>query len=228
MKTRENQFLAATDYPRIVVEGQAAWGLDPSGFYARLGKSVFDRVTASVLLVLASPVLLAVTFLVALSLGRPILLRQERVGLGGRTFGMLKFRTMEPDRRVAQRPFPGPDRRVTHKTDRDPRHTPVGRVLRRLSLDELPQLWNVVRGDMSLVGPRPELTHLVERYEPWQHQRHLVRPGLTGLWQTTARGTGMLTEFVHLDLEYIRKLSMRNDLVLLLRTVPVLLRPRSF
>jgi len=104
-----------------------------------------------------------------------------------------KFRTMRPDRRQAVLPYSGPDRRVCHETDNDPRHTPLGRFLRKYSLDELPQLWNVLVGDMSLVGPRPELVEVVERYESWQRERHRVKPGLTGLWQVTCRGEGSPT-----------------------------------
>ena len=197
-------------------------------FYARYGKAVFDRVSAAVLLTIASPILLVVTLLVLMRLGRPILISQSRVGRGGNAFEMLKFRTMHPDRRKRRVRFEGHDRRRTHKTPHDPRHTPLGRVLRKLSLDELPQLWNVLRGDMSIVGPRPEMVNVVlDRYEPWQHGRHAVRPGLTGLWQTTARDIGLMHEHIHLDLEYIRQMSFAMDLRLLFKTFGVLARPKA-
>lgn len=234
MKTREDLqeatagFSTAVFHGHTVIDLAEAEGQSLETFYARFGKPAFDRFAAFVLAVVASPLMLTVALVVLASLGRPILIRQQRVGLDGRRFDMLKFRTMEPDRRSAQRPFHGGDRRSTHKTVHDPRHTRAGRVLRRLSLDELPQLWNVLTGDMSLVGPRPEMALIVEGYEPWKHQRHLVRPGLTGLWQTTQRESGVLGEFIHLDLVYIRQMSLRNDLVLLLRTVPALLRPKGF
>ena len=119
------------------------------------------------------------------------------------------------------------DRRQNHKSDDDPRHTRVGRFLRKSSLDELPQFWNVVRGDMSLVGPRPELVEIVARYEPWQHQRHVVKPGLTGLWQVSSRGAGMMHLHTDIDLEYIETMGSVTDLKILLRTVPATLRRRG-
>jgi lipopolysaccharide/colanic/teichoic acid biosynthesis glycosyltransferase len=198
-----------------------ALGLDievPAVRYRRYVKPVIDRVAAGVLLVMLLPVLLAVAAAVRWSLGRGIFYRQERVGFGGERFTVLKFRTMLPDRRGARVPWDGEDRRITHKTTADPRHTRVGQFLRKWSLDELPQLVNVLKGDMSLVGPRPELPHIVEGYHPWEHARHMVRPGLTGFWQTTARSEGPMKEFTHLDLEYVRKVSFRTDLRLLVAT----------
>jgi lipopolysaccharide/colanic/teichoic acid biosynthesis glycosyltransferase len=143
------------------------------------------------------------------------------------------------DRRVMQVAFEGPDRRSgqdrrsaerrqgdgcrrrNHKSPNDPRHTRLGRFLRRTSLDELPQLINVIRGDLSLVGPRPELPEVVAHYEPWQHARHWVRPGITGLWQVTERGNGEpMHEHVEADLTYIRSLSASTDLRILFLTVP--------
>ena len=196
----------------------------PAGAYACLAKPLIDRVAAGVLLVLLVPVLLAIALLVLATMGRGVFYRQERVGLGGTTFRMVKFRTMAHDRRKQSMPFAGVDRRQVHKTTADPRHTPVGMMLRRSSLDELPQLWNVVRGDMSLVGPRPELPSIVSRYEPWQHGRHVVRPGITGLWQINQRGEGMMHDFTHIDLEYVRHVSLATDVKIVLRTVPALLR----
>ncbi len=191
--------------------------------YERTYKPWLDRIGGLLLLVALSPLLLAVTLCVSLSLGRPILYRQKRVGLKGRTFDMLKFRTMRPDRRREQCPFDGPDRRRTHKTPNDPRHTSIGRLLRAYSLDELPQLWNVVLGDLSLVGPRPELTAVVARYEPWQHLRHAVKPGLTGLWQITERGNGLMHEHTDVDLLYLKSVSFLTDIKILMLTVPAVL-----
>ena len=185
--------------------------------YVRFVKPVVDRVVAAVLLVLLSPVLAVVAAAVRIALGAPILYRQERVGLGGRRFEVLKFRTMEADRRVAHVPV-ADDRRRDHKAGHDPRHTALGRVLRRSSLDELPQLWNVVRGDMSLVGPRPELVHVVARYDDWQHARHSVRPGLTGLWQIRSRGDVPMHLCVHDDLDYIERVGPIADILLLVAT----------
>jgi lipopolysaccharide/colanic/teichoic acid biosynthesis glycosyltransferase len=211
------------------------------GRYERLGKVVIDRLFAAVALLLVSPLLLIVAVLVLASVGRPIMYRQVRAGRDGRPFTMWKFRTMRADRRYRRERRNGQrrarvrgddrrngDRRVTHKTGADPRHTRVGRLLRRASLDELPQLWNVLIGDMSLIGPRPELYELTERFAPWQHARHLVRPGITGLWQITGRGEGrLLHECVDLDLRYIEELSLVTDLRILMRTPVALLRNRG-
>ena len=197
------------------------------GLYERLGKPIFDRLVALALLVLVLPTMAIVALVVWLSLGRPVVLRQARVGLGGVHFTVYKFRTMRPDRRAPRNEsFPGADRRMTHKHPDDPRLTPAGRVLRKLSLDELPQLWNVVRGDMSLVGPRPELPMIVARYENWQHRRHAVRPGITGLWQVSVRGEGEMHEHVDVDIDYVERLSFREDLRILLRTLPAALGSR--
>lgn len=193
--------------------------------YERFVKPVVDRVIAGLLLVLVAPMLVVVAVALACSLGRPLMFHQTRVGKNGKPFTILKFRTMRPDRRVASRPFEGPDRRRAHKTVDDPRHTRIGRLVRKLSLDELPQLFNVLRGDMSLVGPRPELLELTYNFAAWQHCRHVVKPGLTGLWQTTLRSDGLLLhECVDLDLLYISRMSPRNDLRILLRTPGALLR----
>jgi lipopolysaccharide/colanic/teichoic acid biosynthesis glycosyltransferase len=191
--------------------------------YERWTKPALDGLIASVLLLLALPVMAAVAAAVYVRLGRPVILRQQRVGLAGRPFEMFKFRTMEPDRRRANLPFSDPDRRRTHKSTDDPRHTPLGRWLRRNSLDELPQLINVLRGEMSLVGPRPELPTVVARYEAWQHRRHDVLPGVTGLWQVTARDEGDMIEHTELDLRYVESVSLATDLKLLARTVPAVL-----
>jgi lipopolysaccharide/colanic/teichoic acid biosynthesis glycosyltransferase len=191
--------------------------------YQRVVKPVIDAVAAVALLVLTLPLMAAVAVAVRVVLGRDVIYRQERVGRGGRPFVIYKFRTMHPDRRKAVLPYDGPDRRVCHKTDNDPRHTPLGQFLRKYSLDELLQLWNVVRGDMSLVGPRPELLEVVQRYEPWQRRRHRVRPGVTGLWQVTCRGKGLAHENVEIDLEYINHLSPATDLKILALTLPVVL-----
>jgi lipopolysaccharide/colanic/teichoic acid biosynthesis glycosyltransferase len=192
--------------------------------YHRVVKPALDVAGALVLLLLLLPVGIGLAVAVRIKLGKGVLYRQERVGRHGIPFVMYKFRSMEPDRRCRQAPFDGPDRRTCHKRDDDPRHTPFGRFLRRSSFDELPQLWNVIKGEMSLVGPRPELPEVVARYEPWQHQRHDVKPGLTGFWQVSDRAGGLACEGVELDLDYIRRISPWTDMLVLLRTVPVTLR----
>ena len=139
---------------------------------------------------------------------------------------MLKFRTMVGDRRKrAVRPPVGVrERRRVHKSPHDPRITRVGRVLRRTCLDELPQLVNVLRGEMSLVGPRPELLEIVANYHQWQHTRHLVAPGITGWWQVNRKATVLMHEATELDLYYIEHWSLGFDLRILLRTIAIVLR----
>jgi lipopolysaccharide/colanic/teichoic acid biosynthesis glycosyltransferase len=190
----------------------------PTGFYATCGKQLADRGIALIALLATLPLCLAVALAVRLSLGRGILFRQERVGRGGRRFIVLKFRTMLDERRTNKDPISLEERRACHKQPDDPRITRVGRFLRKWSLDELPQLWNVVRGDMSIVGPRPELDWIVDQYEPWQHARHFVRPGLTGLWQVSARGSRAMQDCVDLDVHYVDRLSFRLDLRILAKT----------
>jgi lipopolysaccharide/colanic/teichoic acid biosynthesis glycosyltransferase len=191
--------------------------------YERYVKPAIDRVAAILLIVLIAPVLVAVSFAVFAQLGAPVLLRQRRIKKNGEVFEMYKFRTMRPDRRVTS-PGAGSgarDRRIAHKRADDPRLVPLGRFLRKWSLDELPQLFNVVRGDMSLVGPRPELESVVRRhYQPWQNARHQVKPGMTGWWQVTERGSGQMHEHTEVDLHYISNVRFATDLKILLWTIP--------
>jgi lipopolysaccharide/colanic/teichoic acid biosynthesis glycosyltransferase len=196
--------------------------------YERFFKPVIDRVLACVLLVVLSPILVVVGVMVAVSLGRPIVLRQFRIGRNGEPFKLHKFRTMHPDRRAPGREYDGADRRITHKHPDDPRLTPVGQALRKWSLDELPQLWDVVLGTLSLVGPRPELETIVANYEPWQHARHVVKPGLTGLWQVKARGDGEMHEHTDLDIEYVQKVTLRGDLSIMVLTLPAILTRKGY
>jgi lipopolysaccharide/colanic/teichoic acid biosynthesis glycosyltransferase len=191
--------------------------------YERWLKPAIDRIVGLVLWLALLPLTALVAVVVCATLGTPVLYRQRRTGLRGTEFDILKFRTMLPDRRRCQVPFEGSERRRTHKSAADPRHTRVGRFLRASSLDELPQLWNVVRGDLSLVGPRPELIEIVARYEPWQHARHMVKPGVTGLWQVTKRGDGDMHQHVDVDLRYVEAVSLRTDLRILVLTLPAVL-----
>ncbi|HEY1226814.1 MAG TPA: sugar transferase [Ramlibacter sp.] len=174
-------------------------------------KRLLDVVLALVALVLLSPVLLAAAAAVAAETGRPVLFRQQRVGQGGRTFGMFKFRSMVKDA-AAIGPF--------FTSGNDPRITRVGRVLRRTSIDELPQLFNVLRGDMSLVGPRPDLPVQAGDYRPedWA-LRCTVRPGLTGLAQATLRSQATPEQRLAADLAYVRRPTLAADLRILLLTV---------
>lgn len=190
------------------------------GRYERLCKPLIDRALGFVLLLALLPVMALCATAVAVSLGHPVLLRQRRIGHHGGEFTIYKFRTMRPSRRGQRLDYVGPERRQTHKHPHDPRLTPIGRFLRAWSLDELPQLINVVRGEMSLVGPRPEMVEIVERYEAWQHRRHQVKPGITGLWQVSARGDGPMHELTEVDLEYLERVSLWTDLRILLLTIP--------
>ena len=196
--------------------------------YERWIKPVFDRVLGMILLVALTPVLLVTGFLVRLFIGKPVFYRQVRIGAGGEPFELYKLRTMLPDRRVAELPYVGPERRVVHKSKRDPRVLPVGSALRSLRLDEVPQIWNVVKGDMSLVGPRPELPEIVSSYEDWQHRRHAVKPGMTGLWQVSDRNGLPMHECTDLDIDYLSQVSLGTDLSILARTPWAMVRRSGY
>ncbi len=198
------------------------------GVYLNIVKPVFDRTAAALGLVALALPMLGIALLVRLSMGNPVLFRQRRVGRDGREFDVLKFRTMNADRRSGDEQSVPADMRRTHKSDADPRHTAVGRWLRRLSLDELPQLINVLKGEMSLIGPRPELVEVVAKhYTDELHQRHLVKPGLTGLWQVSARGDGAMHENGGWDIVYVQRASALTDLRILLRTPLVIFGSRA-
>lgn len=195
---------------------------------------VFDLVVALALVATLAPLLVAVTALIRLEDGGPGLFRQVRVGRHRRPFVMYKFRTMRADADetrhreyvtrllTSEEPVDGGEAGV-YKLTADPRVTRVGQFLRRTSLDELPQLFNVVRGEMSLVGPRPALAYEVELYQPEHLRRFEVRPGMTGLWQVTGRSTVSLGKALDLDVEYVRRRGLWLDLWILLRTVGVVL-----
>lgn len=194
--------------------------------YTSVVKPAFDRVAGAVGLVVFAVPMALVALVVLVTIGRPVMFRQPRVGKDGEVFDVLKFRTMRADRREQELDVIA-DRRETHKSDHDPRHTAVGRFLRRYSLDELPQLLNIARGEMSVVGPRPELQSVVTRYRPGLEQRHLVKPGLTGLWQISARGDGPMHENGEWDLDYVEQISLRSDLSILLKTPTAMLGRNS-
>jgi lipopolysaccharide/colanic/teichoic acid biosynthesis glycosyltransferase len=196
----------------------------PSGIYANLVKPVTDRLIGLVALILCAPLYLVIGLAIWVAMDSPVLLAQERVGRHGRVFWLWKFRTMEPDRRQTQLKWIGEDRRKTHKSAYDPRITGLGRWLRATRLDELPQFLNVALGELSLVGPRPELASVVAGYEPWQHRRHAVKPGLTGLWQISDRGDQLLRDCTRMELEYLENISMSRDVSIMLRTLPAMLR----
>jgi exopolysaccharide biosynthesis polyprenyl glycosylphosphotransferase len=194
-----------------------------------IAKFTFDILVSGFLLLLLSPVLAAIVVAVKATSPGPVLFRQRRVGTRGRPFTMLKFRTMRSgsDALVEELRAVHGVEGVMFKLHKDPRVTHVGRFLRKFSLDELPQLLNVMRGDMSLVGPRPPLPEEVTRYEDWQFDRLEVPPGITGLWQVSGRADLSFDDCVRLDLFYIENWSLSYDLYILSKTVPVLLSQRG-
>jgi exopolysaccharide biosynthesis polyprenyl glycosylphosphotransferase len=196
-----------------------------SGPYLKFGKRVIDLAGALVALVVLSPLMLLVTLLVKLESRGPVLYRSSRIGKNGRPFTFLKFRSMVDgaDRHRKQLTHLNEVDGPVFKISRDPRVTRVGRLLRITSIDEIPQFLNVLRGDMSLVGPRPPISEEVEQYEPWQLRRLDVKPGITCLWQISGRSTLSFREWMRLDLEYIKHRSFWLDMRILLRTIPAVL-----
>ncbi|GAB3927593.1 sugar transferase [Kribbella albertanoniae] len=186
-----------------------------------LMKAVFDRVVALGMIILLSPVLIGLALAVRLSSPGPVLFRQQRVGRAGSEFTMLKFRSMYADaeQRLGDLFALSDGNGVIFKMRDDPRMTPLGRWIRRFSLDELPQLFNVLRGEMSLVGPRPPLSEEVALYAADDSRRMLVKPGITGLWQVSGRSDLSWDESVRLDLRYVDNWSMTLDLLILWKTV---------
>jgi lipopolysaccharide/colanic/teichoic acid biosynthesis glycosyltransferase len=189
------------------------------------GKRAVDLVVCTLLLVIAIPVIAVCALAIRLDTPGPMMIAQLRTGRDGRRFRMLKLRTMLANAEELKPQFahlsvvPPPDFKIPN----DPRITRVGRFLRATSLDELPQLFNVLRGDMSLVGPRPT-SFEPSRYELWHTQRLDVRPGITGLWQVEGRNVMTFDERLRLDVQYIRRRSLAFDVMLLARTVVVVLR----
>jgi exopolysaccharide biosynthesis polyprenyl glycosylphosphotransferase len=185
-------------------------------------KRAFDIVASSVFIVLLSPLLIYAALAVKLGSDGPILFRQERTGLGGKQFMMLKFRSMVTNAEELLKKLQDTERAegntVMFKMKDDPRVTPIGKFLRRFSIDELPQLFNVLMGTMSLVGPRPPLQREVETYEQHVHRRFMVKPGITGLWQVSGRSNLSWDETVRLDLYYVENWSLTGDVVILWKT----------
>ncbi len=194
-----------------------------------LVKRGFDLLIGTLALMVSLPLMGVVAMAVWLDDGKPVLFKQERVGENGRIFSMYKFRTMVKKAEQMQTKIEKMDQNgnLVHKREDDPRITRLGRFLRRYSLDELPQLFNVVLGNMSLVGPRPELPHLVERYQPWQRKRFAVPPGLTGWWQVTGRSERVMHLHTEDDLFYINNYSLWLDIQILIRTVWMVLVGRG-
>ncbi len=200
----------------------------PDRALALAAKRLLDVLGAVVGLVVLSPVFAAIAVAIKSGGVGPVLFRQERVGLHGRPFRVVKFRTMAVDAEArrselaAGNQLSGP----VFKMERDPRVTRAGRFLRRTSLDELPQLWNVLLGQMSLVGPRPPLPDEVAAYDLWHRRRLSMKPGMTGLWQVRARRDPEFDHWVEADLEYIDRWSLWLDVQILFRTIPAALEGR--
>ena len=190
-------------------------------------KRAFDVVVSAAALLALAPVLALLAVAVRLESRGPVLFHQRRVGKGGELFAMLKFRTMRVDDADGERTrVPQVEDFGTYVFDPlygGKRYTRIGAFLRKTSLDELPNLINVLRGDMSIVGPRPEVPELVEQYPPEFRRRHDVRPGITGLAQINGRGSLTYEEAMHYDLDYVDDHSFSRDLAILARTVPVVL-----
>ena len=204
-------------------------GLIDASFWQVTVKRLMDVVMSGLAIVVLTPVLLAIALLIRTTSRGPVFYVQERVGRGGGPFRMLKFRSMYRDAH---------DRRDEHaelnihhgpifKIRDDPRITPVGRAIRRLSLDELPQFFNVLMGSMSLVGPRPALPEEFLDYTERERQRLLVKPGLTCIWQVSGRSDVDFDTWIDMDLEYIEEWSLRMDLMLLVKTVPAVISGRG-
>jgi len=201
-----------------------------------LFRSVLDVTLALTMLLVLAPVLLAVALAIRIDTRGPVLFRQRRLGRGMREFTVLKFRSMKASADSKRHQdyvtslISGEgsnDQGGLYKLAVDDRITRVGRILRMTSLDELPQLWNVVRGEMSLVGPRPVIAYEVDQYPDWYLGRFSVRPGLTGLWQVSGRNERTYEEMVRLDLEYAERRTLGMDVLILLKTVWVVLRRKG-
>lgn len=192
----------------------------------RLTKRAFDITITILTLIPALPLMALIAILIRLDSPGPVLLRQKRAGENGKLFNMLKFRTMvsnaEELRHLVE--FQDDQGELIHKIPDDPRVTRIGKIMRRMSFDELPQLFNVMKGEMSLVGPRPELPYLVERYKPWQRKRFAVPQGMTGWWQVNGRSNKPMHLHSEDDLYYVQHYSLWLDLQILLRTILVVLR----
>jgi len=222
---RQHEFFIPVDTRRLAGLGGAV-------------KRAVDILGAGAMLLVLSPVFLVLALLVKRSSAGPVFFVQERLGRNGRPFKFYKFRSMRHDsddaihRQFAAMFINGDEDgcraqnggKDLFKIEEDPRVTAIGSWMRRTSLDELPQLYNILIGDMTLVGPRPPIAYEIENYQPWHLERLKVTPGLTGLWQVMGRSKVSFDEMVHLDLHYINHWSLALDVEIVLRTVPVVLR----
>jgi exopolysaccharide production protein ExoY len=197
------------------------------------GKRIFDVTAATLALLALFPLFAGVALLIWFTDGRPFFIRHTRIGHGGQPFGCLKFRTMVVDaqaalaRHLAEHPDAQAEWQQTQKLRNDPRVTRVGRVLRQLSVDELPQLVNILQGEMSIVGPRPIVAAEVDKYGPAISDYLAARPGLTGLWQVSGRSDTSYEARVRFDCDYVRNWSLGRDVAIIAKTVPAVLRSQG-
>ncbi len=218
--TQRAQFVPGQGVPLFELRPPAFIGLD---WFVKRG---FDLVVSALVLLIALPLWIAIALAVKLTSRGPMLYRDTRIGLGERKFGMLKFRTMHADAAGKQAELEASNEAdgPLFKIREDPRVTAVGAILRRFSLDEVPQLWNVLRGEMSLVGPRPLPLRDYERLEGWHRKRYLVLPGVTGLWQISGRSSLGFDDLVRLDFYYLENWSIWLDISILVKTIPAVIR----
>lgn len=194
-----------------------------------VNKRAFDLIVGSFIVLLSLPVIPLVALMIRFDSKGPVFYRQDRVGRGGSTFKFYKFRSMRADSDrlradlEANNELAGP----AFKMKNDPRVTAVGQFLRRSSLDELPQIFNVLKGDMSVVGPRPALPGEVAKYEAWHRRRLEVKPGITCLWQVAGRSHVSFDEWMRLDLEYMSRRGLRTDIAIFLKTIPAVIARRG-
>lgn len=215
--------------PRALTDGYVHYlSVEPKPFQMAI-KRVLDIVVSGTALILLSPLLAAIALSIVLTSPGPVLFRQRRVGRYGRPFDMLKFRSMVVDAEALQATLMAKNEQSgpVFKIRNDPRITRIGRVLRKYSLDELPQFVNVLRGDMSIVGPRPPVPSEVAKYEAWQRRRLSVRPGITCVWQVSGRNEISFEEWMYLDMQYIDHWNLVEDIKLILKTLPVVVTGRG-
>lgn len=193
------------------------------------GKRLFDLSVGLLVFVFVIPIVPLIALMIKLDSPGPVFYRQDRIGRGGRPFRFYKFRSMyrEADRRRTELESRNEQEGPVFKIKADPRITPVGQFLRRSSVDEIPQILNVLRGEMSIVGPRPPLPVEVARYQPWHRRRLDVKPGITCLWQIAGRSQIGFDEWMRLDMEYLRTRSLRTDLAIFLKTLPAVMARRG-
>jgi exopolysaccharide biosynthesis polyprenyl glycosylphosphotransferase len=215
-----------TREPQEAVEVEADLGppsADPP-FYPFF-KRAFDLFVAAIIMLLLIPVIPLIAIMIKLDSPGPVFFKQDRVGKDGRVFKFYKFRSMyqEAEQRKKEIEALNEQEGPVFKVKADPRVTTVGRFLRRSSLDEIPQIFNVLKGDMSIVGPRPQMPSEVAQYQPWHRRRLGVIPGITCLWQISGRSHVTFSEWMRLDMEYVTNRSLRTDLMIFLKTIPAVI-----